>query len=104
MPGRNTSLLRKFVNYGRKKFYNIGPRLGDEHSRLSIIDDEKKGFVLLQWSLEGPEDGVGEENFRLKTGDVGAEPAEFDPHGFPGTPRVDPPLFRPDLNHLWPKS
>ncbi len=23
---KNSSLLRKFVNYGRKKFYNIGPR------------------------------------------------------------------------------
>jgi len=26
LPGTNTSLLRIFVKYGRKKFYNIGPR------------------------------------------------------------------------------
>ncbi len=26
-PGTNTSFLQKFVNYGRKKFYMIGPRL-----------------------------------------------------------------------------
>ncbi len=25
LPGTNTSLLRNFVNYGCKKFYNIGP-------------------------------------------------------------------------------
>ncbi len=28
LPGKkHSSLLRKLVNYGRKKFYNIGPRL-----------------------------------------------------------------------------
>jgi hypothetical protein len=26
VPGTDISLLRKFVNYGRKKFYKIGPR------------------------------------------------------------------------------
>jgi hypothetical protein len=26
LPETNTSLLQKFVNYGNKKFYNIGPR------------------------------------------------------------------------------
>jgi hypothetical protein len=26
LSGTNTSLLRKSVNYGRKKFHNIGPR------------------------------------------------------------------------------
>jgi hypothetical protein len=29
LPGTNTSLLRIFVKYGRKKFYNIGPWLKD---------------------------------------------------------------------------
>jgi hypothetical protein len=26
LPGTNTSILRTFENYGRKKFYNIGSR------------------------------------------------------------------------------
>jgi hypothetical protein len=27
LPGKNTTLLRKFVNFGQKMFHNIGPRL-----------------------------------------------------------------------------
>jgi hypothetical protein len=27
LPGTNTSLFQKFVNYGQNKFYNIGPWL-----------------------------------------------------------------------------
>ena len=31
---------------------------------------------------------------------MGADPAEFEPHRVPGTPNVDAPRFRADLNHL----
>ena len=43
---------------------------------------------------------MGDENFRLNMGDVGADPAEFEPHRPPGTPRVDAPRFRTEPNHF----
>jgi hypothetical protein len=33
---KHSSLLRKFVTYGRKKFYNIGPR-GGVHNTLGGV-------------------------------------------------------------------
>jgi hypothetical protein len=51
MPEPN-SLLQKFVNYGRKKFYNIGPRLERfaRDKRFSLFepfisDEEEKSFI-----------------------------------------------------------
>jgi hypothetical protein len=35
--GKHSSLLRKFVAYGRKKFYNIGPWLANFLTWLKII-------------------------------------------------------------------
>jgi hypothetical protein len=36
---KHASLLRKFVNYGQKKFYNIGPR-------VSSADEEGKKYTF----------------------------------------------------------
>ncbi len=36
---KRSSLLRKFVNYGRKKFYNIGPRSTTATSPTSASAD-----------------------------------------------------------------
>jgi hypothetical protein len=51
MPGTNSSLLQKFVNYGRKKFYNISHRSevveSDKHTSLHrkrIKNGRKKFF------------------------------------------------------------
>jgi hypothetical protein len=44
--GKHSSLLQKFVNYGRKKFYNIGPRSWFGKSLLQ--KPESKLFVVLK--------------------------------------------------------
>jgi hypothetical protein len=38
VPGRNTSLLKTFLNYGLKKFYNIGPRLNKKRFKRFFIE------------------------------------------------------------------
>jgi hypothetical protein len=63
---KHSSLLRKFVNYGRKKFYNIKPRLAYyEHLQITVV----KSFVI-QASLLMPENSKG-ANFVWKN-DIGA--------------------------------
>jgi len=43
LPGTNTNLLHKSVNYGRKKFYNIWPRLEKLiRDALALFSDDKK--------------------------------------------------------------
>jgi hypothetical protein len=37
LPGTNTSILRKVVNYGHKKFYNIGPTGKDLINTLNPV-------------------------------------------------------------------
>ncbi len=41
---KHSSLLRKLVNYGRKKFYRIGPRSGCRVFRISTHDPKFKGL------------------------------------------------------------
>ncbi len=57
---KHSSLLKKFITYGPKKFYNIGPRVEvtdtDEHSSLlwyKLITSIKKFIVsLVGWLRE----------------------------------------------------
>ncbi len=37
--GKHSNLLRKFVNYGQKKFYNIGPSAQFLKTFLSVINE-----------------------------------------------------------------
>ncbi len=58
LPGTNTSLLRKFINYGRKRFYSIGLTkfafLGQSFVsyRPSIGLGNKKSLTVTQNKLE----------------------------------------------------
>ncbi len=49
LPGRNTSLLRKSVNYGSKFFYSTGPWFHPVSQSLSMIDDP----IVLYHPLDG---------------------------------------------------
>ncbi len=40
---KHSSLLRKFVNYGQKKFYNIGPRPVTYFRKLFKDGERKRG-------------------------------------------------------------
>jgi len=44
---KHSSLLRKFVNYGEKKFYNIGPRgvIYDRNILIIQVTDGEKSFI-----------------------------------------------------------
>jgi hypothetical protein len=42
---KRSSLLRKFVNYGEKKFYNIGPWVEvTDNGKHTIINYDRKRF------------------------------------------------------------
>ncbi len=71
LPATNTILLRTFVNYGRKYWFKIGPRLErffrDKPSRrslLTLVNYGHKSFITL-----GPGEAVQDvqrKGFRLK--------------------------------------
>jgi len=46
LPWTKTSILRKSVNYGQKRFYNIGPRLVHFEAQKNIF------YALKTTSLE----------------------------------------------------
>ena len=46
---KHSSLLRKCVNYGQKKFYNIGPRI--ELMRAQIETEKKKACFFEKATL-----------------------------------------------------
>jgi hypothetical protein len=56
---KRSSLLRKFVNYGRKKFYNIGPRKtqAKPKTRRNVKEDE---FAARNVDGGGDGDNVGD--------------------------------------------
>jgi hypothetical protein len=52
---KHTSLLQTSVNYGHRKFYDIGPwsfkaglHYGDYHSKLVHFEAQKKYFLCLK--------------------------------------------------------
>ena len=53
LPGTNTGLLRKFVNYGRKKVYNFGTRQLERvygkyyHRSLMFMGHVHKSVLIL---------------------------------------------------------
>jgi hypothetical protein len=47
---KRSSLLIKFINYGEKKFYNIGPRI--DYSRKKFYDED---FAFELSSIRGEE-------------------------------------------------
>jgi hypothetical protein len=51
VPGTNTSLLRTFANYGRKKFYNIGLWWEDPTRDLTLEEAEAKFGKLVTKKL-----------------------------------------------------
>jgi len=48
---KHSSLLRTFVNYGRKKFYNIGPRSGRPQEMNETLPEKIKVHLLKRFLL-----------------------------------------------------
>ena len=63
---KHSSLLQKFVNYGRKKFYNIGPAVqGEGDPRLGPVRKPEEVEPLFRLQPQ-PDDPSGSQDFHGK--------------------------------------
>jgi hypothetical protein len=63
LPGtKHSSLLQKFVNYGRKKFYNIVPGQKDSTRLERISDPDKISIKPLKFQFS---ENFGQNSFKI---------------------------------------
>jgi hypothetical protein len=70
---KHSSLLRKPINYGRKKFYSTGPRCHKRPSLFLLYDDEKRLTTL----VPGSDCGADELKHRRHAVETGAATSHF---------------------------